>query len=67
MPTVDEVKQVRNRLNAYRGNRVLAVAISYEEWIGGTTLGLLHPRSRETRAVERSTTTRARRLPRSSS
>ena len=27
MPTVDEVKQVRNRLNAYRGNRVLAVAI----------------------------------------
>jgi hypothetical protein len=53
MPTAEELKQAQNMLNAYRGNRVLAVTITYEDWMRDTALGMMHPRSSELQAIDK--------------
>ena len=33
MPTAQQLRQAQNMLNVYRGSRVLAVTITFEEWM----------------------------------
>jgi len=50
--TPQRAKAGQDLLNAHRGGRVLAVTITYEEWMKGTDLGAVHPRSNEIKAVD---------------
>ena len=50
--TPEELKAAQNMLHAYRGNRVLAVTITVEEWMKGTELGPLQYRSSEMKAID---------------
>jgi hypothetical protein len=49
MPVPEELDRA---LKEYGSNRVSAVTIKYDEWMKATTLGVLHPRSAETKAVD---------------
>jgi hypothetical protein len=52
MPSPSELESAKNMLNAYRGNRVLAVTITYDEWMRGTDGGILKVRSSELQAID---------------
>jgi len=47
-----ELNSAKQMLDAYRGNRVLAVTIPYDEWKRGTDAGLLKVRSSELEAID---------------
>lgn len=53
MPSPAELQSAKEMLNAYRGNRVLAVTITYDEWKRGTDAGLLTRRSSEMEAIDK--------------
>jgi hypothetical protein len=53
MPPHAELKNAQSLLNMHRGNRVLAVTMTVEDWKRDTDLGRLHARSKEMEGIDK--------------
>ena len=45
-------QQAQKLFNTYRGEQVPEITLAYDDWMARTTLGLLHPRSRDTQELD---------------